>query len=244
MQIYKTTNSITGRIYVGKEKRNNPRYLGSGIIIKKAIKKYGRENFTKEILQICESKEEWLVAEKDWILKLKARDRLIGYNISVGGDGGKTREYPWNKGKKMPPLSETAKNHLSIVFKEKYKKCPHPSTGLTPWNKGIPLTDKQKEKLRIANTGRVQSYEERINHATAMKGKNTYKKTQEHREKIRNSLKGRLIPEDTRRKMSKARKGNSWCAGPIVTCPFCYKRGTNNAMRRWHFDNCKEKPVS
>ena len=40
--------------------------------------------------------------------------------------------------------------------------------------------------------------------------------------------------------MSKARKGDKSCAGPVVTCPHCSKVGTNNAMRRWHFDNCKE----
>ena len=43
--IYKTTNLITGKIYVGQDSRDNPQYLGSGIILSYAIKKYGKENF-------------------------------------------------------------------------------------------------------------------------------------------------------------------------------------------------------
>jgi hypothetical protein len=243
MQIYKTTNKVTGRIYVGKEKNNNPEYIGSGIILKQAIKKYGRENFSKDILQICKDKKEWLQAEKDWIKKLNSRDRLIGYNIALGGDGGKTTEIPWNKGKKLPPLSEEAKKHLSFVFKERYKQVKHPTFGRPSWNKGISLTPKQKEKMKYANLGRIQSEIERKNHSIAMEGKNTYKRTEEHRDKIRKALKGRLLPEDTKKRMSKAKKGDSNCSGPVVTCPICGKVGRNRAMRRWHFDRCKEKLV-
>jgi hypothetical protein len=46
--IYKTTNSINGKIYIGKAKFNDPNYLGSGILLAKAIKKYKRESFIKE----------------------------------------------------------------------------------------------------------------------------------------------------------------------------------------------------
>lgn len=48
MIIYKTTNKINGKIYVGLDTKNNPKYLGSGKIIKFAIKKYGKENFEKK----------------------------------------------------------------------------------------------------------------------------------------------------------------------------------------------------
>jgi len=50
MEIYKTTNKINGKIYIGKDTTSNPQYLGSGKLIKRAILKYGVENFTKEIL--------------------------------------------------------------------------------------------------------------------------------------------------------------------------------------------------
>ena len=56
MEIYKTTNKITGDFYIGKA--NNPRYdyVGSGTLIKKQIKKYGKDNFNYEVL--CMIKDE------------------------------------------------------------------------------------------------------------------------------------------------------------------------------------------
>ena len=47
MIIYKTTNLVNKKIYIGQDSKNNPEYLGSGAIVKKAIKKYGKENFKK-----------------------------------------------------------------------------------------------------------------------------------------------------------------------------------------------------
>ena len=58
MIIYKTTNLTTGKIYVGQDSKNNPNYFGSGKYIFRSIKKYGKENFKKEILCECNSKEE------------------------------------------------------------------------------------------------------------------------------------------------------------------------------------------
>ena len=49
MVIYCTTNLINGKKYIGSDTNNNPYYLGSGVSIIKAIKKYGRNNFKKEI---------------------------------------------------------------------------------------------------------------------------------------------------------------------------------------------------
>ena len=44
MVIYKTTNMINGKIYIGQDIKNNPKYLGSGKILKLSIRKYGRFN--------------------------------------------------------------------------------------------------------------------------------------------------------------------------------------------------------
>jgi hypothetical protein len=45
MIVYKTINLIDGKIYIGQDLNNNPDYLGSGIYLKRAIKKHGRNNF-------------------------------------------------------------------------------------------------------------------------------------------------------------------------------------------------------
>lgn len=47
MVIYKTTNLINGKIYIGQDSKDRPNYYGSGKLIHRAIKKYGKENFKK-----------------------------------------------------------------------------------------------------------------------------------------------------------------------------------------------------
>ena len=58
--IYKTTNCINQKIYIGKKESSEyiPTYYGSGYLLKKAINKYGKENFTVEILDTANSLEE------------------------------------------------------------------------------------------------------------------------------------------------------------------------------------------
>jgi len=91
MIIYKTTNLLNGKIYVGKDSNNNEHYLGSGIKLIRAIRKYGRENFKKEILEVCDSEGLLAEREKYWILEYDAQNRKTGYNIAEGGKGGNTR---------------------------------------------------------------------------------------------------------------------------------------------------------
>jgi hypothetical protein len=48
--VYITKNLVNGKKYIGSHKKNNPKYLGSGILLKKAIKKYGKESFKRNTL--------------------------------------------------------------------------------------------------------------------------------------------------------------------------------------------------
>lgn len=85
--IYKTINLTNGKIYIGKSIKDDPTYLGSGLKIQKAIRKYGRKNFIREIIEECD--ETILdIRECYWIDELNATDSNIGYNISAGGTGG------------------------------------------------------------------------------------------------------------------------------------------------------------
>jgi len=97
MIVYKTTNLVNNKIYVGKDKKNNPKYLGSGKIFRQALLKYGVENFKKDIIEFCDSVESLNKQEIYWIAKLNARDRNVGYNISSGGEFGDTITFNPNK---------------------------------------------------------------------------------------------------------------------------------------------------
>ena len=87
MIIYLTTNLINGKIYIGKDSKNNPNYMGSGKIIELAIKKYGKSNFHKQILEYCSNIIELNEREIYWINKYNSVDNKIGYNILIGGGG-------------------------------------------------------------------------------------------------------------------------------------------------------------
>ena len=92
--IYITTNHINGKQYIGQRKYDRSGkwkdYLGSGIVLTRSIKKYGKENFSKEIVEECESKEKLNEREKYWISYYDAVDSDNFYNIASGGDGGRT----------------------------------------------------------------------------------------------------------------------------------------------------------
>lgn len=87
--IYKTTNLLNGKQYIGKHKGStNDIYLGSGILISAAIEKYGVQNFHKEILSLCETETEANEKEKYYICLFNAVEDPNFYNIADGGQGG------------------------------------------------------------------------------------------------------------------------------------------------------------
>lgn len=87
--VYKTTNLVNGKIYIGQHQTYdlNDGYLGSGILIQRAIEKYGEENFKREILFECSSVEEMNAKEAELVNEeFLKRDDV--YNLKQGGDGG------------------------------------------------------------------------------------------------------------------------------------------------------------
>ena len=95
--IYCITNNINGKTYIGQRKcpanktPETDKYMGSGCLIKNSIKKYGLENFSKEILAITEKQENINILEKVFI-KLYRDEGKAEYNIADGGDGGNLGE--------------------------------------------------------------------------------------------------------------------------------------------------------
>lgn len=100
MYIYKITNKINNKIYIGqvynksiydrfkrhiKEASNN-----SKSYIDRAINKYGDKNFICELIDTAKSLQDLNQKEKYWISYYNSTDRNIGYNLTPGGDGGNT----------------------------------------------------------------------------------------------------------------------------------------------------------
>ena len=87
--IYKTTNLVNGKTYIGQHKYSklNDGYIGSGRILKKAIKKYGKNNFkTEYLLTEIPSRRLANIAETNCI-SLARRNGKAEYNICNGGQG-------------------------------------------------------------------------------------------------------------------------------------------------------------
>ena len=88
--LYQITNNLNGKIYVGVHKLANnytsKNYLGSGLAIKKAIKKYGRENFTRNTLAEFSCGEDAYKAEEATVTK-EFISREDTYNMKIGGIG-------------------------------------------------------------------------------------------------------------------------------------------------------------
>ena len=146
--IYKITNQTNGKIYIGKHSTNNldDGYMGSGILICKAEKKYGIENFTKDYLAFCDTEEKLNWFEKFYIKKYKAREN--GYNLTDGGDGvigcidsdeTRLKKSLSHKGIKRGPMSEETKQKLRKLKSEETKQKI--SDAMKAWNKGKKLIE-------------------------------------------------------------------------------------------------------
>ena len=86
--IYKTTNNINGKYYIGKHKTSNldDMYMGSGKILKHAIKKHGIDNFIKEYLFIFDNEEDMNNKEAELVSKEFVKEDT-NYNLNIGGKG-------------------------------------------------------------------------------------------------------------------------------------------------------------
>ena len=95
MIIYLTTNLKNGKQYIGRDAYNKPSYLGGGKLIREAVKKYGKENFKKEILEYCKDKNHLLEREEYWLKYYNVDNNPNFYNLTLSNKG-------WEKGKPRP----------------------------------------------------------------------------------------------------------------------------------------------
>jgi len=119
--IYKTTCLINGKIYVGRDIKNNFKCLGSGPLLKKAIKEFGRKNFIRETLCECKDLIELNKMKDYWIEELNATDPKIGYNISYSSRLNFISYYKENDPERYKKIKEKVRNPKSEEIKEKMR---------------------------------------------------------------------------------------------------------------------------
>ena len=135
--VYKTTNLVNGKIYVGQKKSDKfiPTYFGSGTLIRRALKKYGESNFDVCIIEKCYSRDELNKKEIYWIKELKSQYGFgIGYNITPGGEFGDTF------------------THLPEEEKEKKRELHRKNNILPEW------TEERKKRHRERYSGKNNSF--------------------------------------------------------------------------------------
>lgn len=150
-KVYKHTTP-SNKVYIGitsrpvEDRWKNGHGYKNNCYFSRAIKKYGWENIRHEILDTGLSKEDAETKERQYIAEYRSNDFQYGYNLTDGGEIGKRH-------------SEESKQLMSI---RKREQCANPEyrkmlseahKGLTPWNKGIPMTEEQKKKVSEAKKG-------------------------------------------------------------------------------------------
>jgi group I intron endonuclease len=196
--VYMITNTINQKKYIGVsmkcDEKSLKNYFGSGVVIKEAIKKYGKKNFKKEILKRFNSEVDAREYEKQLINDLGAINSPDYYNLVSGGYGG---------GVKGRVISEDTRKKISQSLKGHKNYIP---------------TEEHKKKLSEKFKGRT----------SPMKGR-----TQD------DSAKKKIAEETKRRWECGELKSSSGYKQDVIECPHCGKFGGEGLMKRWHFDNCK-----
>lgn len=159
--IYLTTNNINGKKYIGVDSKNDPHYYGSGKIMRLALKKYSRTNFTKEILEENDDSKYLFEREQYWIDKYDAIESTNFYNLCKGGKGGAgtlTNEDSKriHQEKSKENFGKVAKFRKGKTYEEIY---------------GVEKAKEEKEKRRLSGLGQKHSDERKQKNSEKNKGK-------------------------------------------------------------------------
>ena len=167
--IYKITNKLNGKIYIGQHVTEDldDGYMGSGLAIRRAIEKYGTENFSKEILFDVDDWElmnfiEELIVDEEFV---KREDT---YNVALGGQGGYLVEFTEDHKNK---ISQSKKG--MIFTKEHRRKISEAKKKQTSPMKGRHHSEESRKKMseslknRYQNTEVVYRWNSKINRYTA-----------------------------------------------------------------------------
>jgi group I intron endonuclease len=154
-KIYRITNLINGKVYIGQaiNKNSNCRFYqhvsaskrsncdSYNTRLSRTIRKYGREQFISEIICFCDSKESMDIAEVELIKSYSSRNHSFGYNISAGGDGT-VGVIPSNETRRKQSLS-----HLG------HSPSAETRSKMSLSRMRRPVSEETRNKLSISNSG-------------------------------------------------------------------------------------------
>lgn len=150
MIIYKITNLINGKVYVGQTRSRLRHRLAQHLnkkttLVSQALRKYGVENFQIEKIDSADTQEELNLKEKYWIKKYNSISPN-GYNIHEGG----LVNIPTEETRKK--ISETLKGRFAGKNNPMYGK-PSPMKGKPSPMKGRKHSEETIEKMKNSRSG-------------------------------------------------------------------------------------------
>lgn len=153
--VYKTTNLIDGKIYIGRHKSSkfDKWYYGSGHKILAAIEQLGRDNFSVDILCWCDSDSELNEMEKKYISQFNSRNPEVGYNIAEGGTKGDWLD------DLDPEKAAAYRSYMSSLSR----------TGVCG-NKGKHLSEEHRRRIGQSNKGKKHGQEWIKHSSESLKG--------------------------------------------------------------------------
>ena len=167
--VYQITNTLNNHIYIGVHTTNELEdgYMGSGTLIRKAIKESRKENFKKEILFFCNTKEEMLEKEKE-LVNLDFIKRKDTYNRIIGGSQfyalGMTHTEETKKRigeiHKNKIISEETRKRISEIHKNKIIS-EETRRKMSESCKGKIISEETKKKMSESCKGKIVSEETR-----------------------------------------------------------------------------------
>ncbi|MGX7134079.1 NUMOD3 domain-containing DNA-binding protein [Enterococcus thailandicus] len=228
--IYITTNLLNGKKYLGQKKIDEfgvwKKYLGSGKAFKKAVIKYGKENFCREIIAFAYSSEELNKLEEKFTHDLNCVADRNFYNLVLGGGTVTGLKFSEDVLSKMRKRNAGENNYfygkryvgaLNPFFGKKHtiesrQKMSLSHKGQSPWNKGRNnvYSDETLEKMSLSKKGKKISDEHKAAIRKAQSGVNHPMYGKHHSEETKQILRekavGKKISEVTRNKMSLSQK--------------------------------------
>lgn len=217
--IYKTTNMVNGKIYIGKRRGEfDDTYLGSGRYLNNSINKYGRDQFSVEVIDTCDSLSDQNSKERYWIAYYRATDATM-YNISDGGDGGDTFSGMSIEDRVQRVEKLKANGYFSTISSDERKKLHELGTAKRSQtlsarrehNNGYAFTDLQRQRMSEAGKRRAPVSDETKAKILQSRINSDYHISEETKRKIAESNRGKTRSLEVRQEMSRRLKGK--CTG-------------------------------